>query len=83
MAVIMGSGQQQALPLLGEFDVSDYDEDKIESLVVQVEAALKESGPTERNLVLGALAKVIARHLEEEATQQPSSGKHHVPKEAH
>jgi hypothetical protein len=65
LALVVGVGNQP-MPLFREFEVSDADEKEIVEIVSTVERALERANARDRDLILGALARVSTRYLQEE-----------------
>ena len=70
MAVVVGM-EGLPTPLHDEFQISDRERLSVESLVENVDAALRGSGEERRNIVLAALAEVSARYLEGPSAHEP------------
>ena len=69
MAVVVGMGGR-AKPVHDEFDVTDRERGQVDSLIEQLDNALKESGEARRNVILAALAELSAKHLKATTTPQ-------------
>lgn len=69
MAVVVGMGGR-AKPVHDEFDVTDRERGQVDSLIEQLDNALKDSGEARRNVILAALAELSAKHLKATATPQ-------------
>src|SRR5690606_36345356 len=65
LALVVGV-ENQPMPLFREFEVSDADEKKIAEIVSTVERALERADARDRDLILGALARISTRYLQEE-----------------
>ena len=50
-------------PVHDEFDIADLDRARVESLLERLNEALKNSGEQRRNVILAALAELIAKSL--------------------
>lgn len=62
IAVMVGMNGRPS-PLLEEFDVVESDRAEINDLIERVMLALRESEPTQRRIVLAALAELSARYM--------------------
>lgn len=69
MAVVVGMGGR-AKPVHDEFNVTDRERGQVDSLIEQLDNALKDSGEARRNVILAALAELSAKHLKAAATPQ-------------
>lgn len=69
MAVVVGMGGR-AKPVHDEFDVTDRERGQVDSLIKQLDNALKDSGEARRNVILAALAELSAKHLKAVTTPQ-------------
>ena len=80
MAVVV-SMSGRPTPVHDEFDITDLEREKVDTLIDQVEEALKHSGEKRRNIILAALAELSAQYLraaadtptESEATKRKAS----------
>ena len=62
MAVVV-SMDGRPTPVHDEFDVADLDRARVESLLERMNTTLKNSGERQRNIILAALAELIAKSL--------------------
>ena len=60
-SVVVGLDGQ---PIHDEFEVTSYEETKVDDLMRRVHGALRASGEEEQNVILAALARVTAEYLE-------------------
>lgn len=67
MAVVIGVNGRPT-PLLGEFQIAETDRARVDSVILQVQAALDDVDETRRNIILAALAELSARYLNEDAS---------------
>ena len=63
IAVIIGMDEDRPIPLQEEFDVAVADKDAIERVQKIVSAALDKADVHEHNLILAALAEIIAKRI--------------------
>ena len=67
MAVVVGlDGQPKTIS--GEFSITDVDRASVTSLVKQLDEAIGQANPQERNALLAAMTELIARYLDEGTT---------------
>lgn len=64
MAVVIGMDGRPA-PLLEEFDIADSDRAAVDDIIERVDAVLDEADASHRNIILAALAELIAHHIKE------------------
>ena len=75
MAVVV-SMDGRPTPVHDEFDITDLERGKVDTLIDYVDAALNHSGEKRRNIILAALAELSARYLRAAAdTPAKSLGK--------
>lgn len=68
MAVIIGMDGRPA-PFLEEFDVADSDRAAVEDLIERVHAALEQTEPARRSVILAALAEISAQYIQSAAKE--------------
>ena len=62
IAVVIGMDARPA-PLLEEFDIADTDRAAVDDLVARVQTALEDADPNRKNIILAALAELIAQYI--------------------
>ncbi len=72
MAVVVGIGGQPAL-VHDEFEITALDQPAVRALVERVDAALRDNGQDQRNIILAALAELSAQYLDSAATTKPTA----------
>ena len=71
MAVVVGM-EGRPTPVHAEFDVTDMDLPDMKSLIKRMDTALQESGEVRRNIILGALAELSARYVDDASATEPA-----------
>ena len=71
MAVVVGM-EGRPMPVHAEFDVTDMDLPDVKSLIKRMDTALQESGEVRRNIILGALAELSARYVDDASATEPA-----------
>ena len=71
MAVVVGM-EGRPTPVHAEFDVTDMDRPDVKSLIKRMDTALQESGEVRRNIILGALAELSARYVDDTSVTEPA-----------
>ena len=75
MAVVVGM-EGRPTPVHAEFDVADQDLAEVEALMGRMDATLRKSGESRRNIILAALAELSARYLDPSgAVEPPATGR--------
>ena len=73
MAVVVSMGGRPT-PVHDEFNITDLERGKVDTLIGQVEEALENSGEKRRNIILAALAELSAKYLKEAVTPSSTEG---------
>ena len=74
MAVVVGM-EGRPTPVHAEFDVTDQQRPEVEALIGRMDATLRKSGESRRNIILAALAELSARYLDPSGAVEPPATK--------
>ena len=74
MAVVVGM-EGRPTPVHAEFDVADQDRTEVKALMGRMDATLRKSGESRRNIILAALAELSARYLDPSGAVEPPATK--------
>ncbi len=75
LAMVVGMDGQPRL-IHGEFEITDLDQPEVKELIEQVEETIRRNSNHRRNIILAALAKLSAKHLDSaNTTKRMATGK--------